>query len=642
MDDIIPTLPELGLEFLPLEPEDPVAVGDIRLLGRIGEGGMGRVYLGLTQADRAVAVKVVKDPYSTDPSFRARFAREAAIASRVGGVFTAPVVSHDAEAARPWLATAFVPGLNLAVAVARHGTLPLNGVWRLAAGVAEALKAIHAAGIVHRDLKPGNVLLAADGPRVIDFGISRIDGEYDLTQTGVRMGTPSYMSPEQVRGEKATAATDVFALGSVVAFAATGRAPFRAGNAVELVYRVTQGEPDLDGITDPGLRELVGRCLAKDPQLRPTPQDVIAAYVDRSAAAAGQGWLPEGLEETLPQIDAALTVPARPPGVAPTLAVTRPLGPDGLADGAPGRDTAVEPVAPDPTKLSDPTKVSDLTTRPDPTKVSEPTTLPDVTIQAVPPVDTRRRSWRRPAVAAAAGVLVVALGGAYLASGGVGSGEPPAGGPPTDLAAGAAPVAGGPSGPSGPATSPHAPEVTAGAGAPGPTGAANAPGAPGGGPGAGTSPRVDRTPAKDDPGVPVPTRSASRTAGLPSGPYDPGNMVIVSSDGTVLSTTGTKHGSKVVTAAWKDLSGQRWKFESDGEVMVVRSLPSMQLTINYDERGILSPTSFGNLYGWVYDSGKRQIRKRNVSGCLTAGGPGQPVSYVACDGSERQRWRIVS
>ncbi|MCX4386646.1 serine/threonine protein kinase [Micromonospora peucetia] len=617
MNDIIPTLPELGLDFLPLEPDDPAAVGDIRLLGRIGEGGMGRVYLGMTQADRAVAVKVVKDPYSTDPSFRARFAREAAIASRVGGVFTAPVVSHDAEAVRPWLATAFVPGLNLAVAVARHGTLPLHGVWRLAAGVAEALKAIHAAGIVHRDLKPGNVLLAADGPRVIDFGISRADGERDLTQTGVRMGTPSYMAPEQVRGEKSTPATDVFALGSVVAFAATGRAPFRAGNAVELVYRVTQGEPDLDGITDPGLRELVSRCLAKDPQLRPTPQDVIAAYVDRSAAATGQGWLPDGLEETLPQIGAALTVPARAPGIAPTLAVTKPIGQDGLADGAPGPDTVAEPVAAVLTKL------------------------PDLTTHALPPIDTRRRSWRRPAVAAAVGVLVVVLGGTYLASGGVGSGAPSAGGPPTDLAAAApaAPIAGGPSGP---ASSPHAPGATSATGATGPTGATNAPGAPGGGPGVVTSPSVGRTPTKDDPGVPAPTRTAPRASGLPSGPFNPDNMVIVSSDGTVLSTTDTKHGSKVVTAAWGDLPGQRWKFESDGEVMVVRSLPSMQFTINYDERGILKPTSFGNLYGWVYDSGKRQFRKRNASGCLTSRGSGQPVGYGVCDGSENQRWRIVS
>ncbi|MEU9504995.1 protein kinase [Micromonospora sp. NPDC048170] len=605
MNDIIPTLPDLGLEFLPLEPGDPDVVGDIRLLGRIGEGGMGRVYLGATQAGRAVAVKVVKDPYSTDPAFRARFAREAAIAGRVGGVFTAPVISHDAEAVRPWLATAFVPGPNLAVAVTRHGTLPLHGVWRLAAGVAEALKAIHAAGIVHRDLKPGNVLLAADGPRVIDFGISRADGELDLTQTGVRMGTPSYMSPEQVRGERSTPATDVFALGSVVAFAATGRAPFRAGSTVELVYRVTQGEPDLDGITDPGLRELISRCLAKEPQLRPTPQDVITAYVDRSAAAAGQGWLPEGLEVTLPQIGAALTVPVRPPGITPTLTVTKP---DGLTGGALGRDTVPEPAA------------------------AELTKLPDLTTHAMPPIDTRRRSWLRPAVAAAVGVLVVVLGGTYLANGSAKTGAPAAGSSPTDLAAATTPslITSGASGPA------SAPSAT------GATGATNPNGPTGGGPDAPTSPSVVRTPAKDVPAAPAPTRSVPRATGLPSGPFNPDNMVIVSSDGTVLSTTDTKHGSKVVTAVWGNHPGQRWKFESDGEVMVVRSLPSMQFTINYDERGILSPTSFGNLYGWVYDSGKRQFRKRNASGCLTSRGAGQPVSYGACDGSESQVWRIVS
>ncbi|MEU6075434.1 protein kinase [Micromonospora sp. NPDC047074] len=599
---MIPTLPDLGLEFLPLDPDDPGRIGDIRLLGRIGEGGMGRVYLGVTQAGRAVAVKVVKDPYSADPSFRARFAREAAIAMRVGGIFTAPALSHDSEAARPWLATAFVPGPNLAVAVARHGTLPLHGVWRLAAGVAEALKAIHAAGIVHRDLKPGNVLLAADGPRVIDFGIARADGELDLTQTGVRMGTPSYMSPEQLRGEKSTPATDVFALGSVVAFAATGRAPFRAGNDAELVYRITQGEPDIDGITDPGLRELVSRCLVKQPQLRPTPQDVIDAYVERSAAAAGQGWLPEGLERTLPQVGAALTIPVGPPGVAPTRTATALLGQDGFTMVAVGGDTAVEPVA---------AKLKDLTTH------------------VVSPADVRRRNWRRPAVAAAVGVLVVILAGTYLANGGATPREPSADGSPAGVAAAVATSPPPASGTSRPATVPGATGTT------GPTGA------PGGGRETATSPSAGPAPSKAAPGTPATTKAAPRNPGLPSGPFTAANMVIVSSDGTVLSTTGTHAGSKVVTAAWRNASGQRWRLDSAGNVLVVRSAPSKQLTVGYDALGVLSAADV-NPFGWVYDSGRQQLRKENTSGCLTSNGPGQQVTYGLCGGSDNQRWRVVS
>ncbi|MFF3867723.1 protein kinase [Micromonospora sp. NPDC001898] len=632
MNDIIPTLPDLGLEFLPLDPGDPGTVGDIRLLGRIGEGGMGRVYLGVTQAGRAMAVKVVKDPYSADPAFRARFAREAAIAKRVGGVFTAPVLSHDSEAVRPWLATAFVPGPNLAVAVARHGTLPLHGVWRLAAGVAEALKAIHAAGITHRDLKPGNVLLAADGPRVIDFGISRADGELDLTQTGVRMGTPSYMSPEQLRGERSTPATDVFALGSVVAFAATGKAPFRAGSAGELVYRVTQGEPSLDGITDPGLRELISRCLAKEPHLRPTPQDVIAAYVDRSAAAAGQDWLPEGLEETLTQAGIAPTIPIGPPGV--TLASTAVL--NDTASVGPDRPTVTDArdTAPEVADARDSVpEVADARDSVPEHVGTKPTKLPDLTTYAMSSTDTRRRRWRRPVIAGVIGVLVVILAGAYLADGSAERREPSAGSSPT----GAAAVAAVP-----PATGASRPSTVPGA--TGTTGASD------GGPDAATSPPVGSTPAKADPGIPVPTkahpsagaptRADPGTPVLPSGPFNADKMVIVSSDGTVLSTTGTNDGSKVVTAAWRNVPGQRWKLA--GKIMVVRSSPSKQHTIGYDGLGVLSPASSGNVFGWVYDSAKGQLHNGNSSGCLTSHGPGRQVTYGMCDGSQNQRWRIVS
>ncbi|MEV6521115.1 protein kinase [Longispora sp. NPDC051575] len=325
-----PTLPELGIDLVPLETADPAMAGDIQLWGRIGEGGMGRVYLGLTPAGRPVAVKMVKDPFAGDPAFRARFAREATLAARVNGLYTAPVLRYEADADRPWLATAFVPGPTLAVAVTRHGTLPVQGVWKLAAGIAEALKAIHAAGITHRDLKPGNVLLATDGPRVIDFGIARADGVQDgLTQTGVRMGTPAYMAPEQLRGDAPGPGTDVFALGSVIAYAAGGTAPFRGRSEAELIYRITQGEPDLGAVPDEGLRRLVAACLAKDPADRPTPDAVIEAYgrARRGPAPVGGSWLPAGLADTLAAAGAAAvatlvdgsTASPRPEGLAATV-----------------------------------------------------------------------------------------------------------------------------------------------------------------------------------------------------------------------------------------------------------------------------------------------------------------------------------
>ena len=252
----------------PLSANDPRSVGEFQLRARLGAGGMGRVYLGYSPAGRAVAVKVVHSELARDAEFRHRFGREVAAARAVGGMYTAPVVAAGLDDDPPWLATAYVPGPPLADVVARHGALPELAVWRLGAGLAEALRAVHACGLVHRDLKPANVLLAADGPHVIDFGISRAFDGTQLTAVGMVVGTPGYMSPEQAEGALVGPASDVFSLGCVLAFAASGNAPFGGGSAASVLYRVVTGRPDLTSVPDK-LREVISACLAKDPKQRP-------------------------------------------------------------------------------------------------------------------------------------------------------------------------------------------------------------------------------------------------------------------------------------------------------------------------------------------------------------------------------------
>ena len=252
----------------PLSANDPRSVGEFQLRARLGAGGMGRVYLGYSPAGRAVAVKVVHSELARDAEFRHRFGREVAAARAVGGMYTAPVVAAGLDDDPPWLATAYVPGPPLADVVARHGALPELAVWRLGAGLAEALRAVHACGLVHRDLKPANVLLAADGPHVIDFGISRAFDGTQLTAVGMVVGTPGYMSPEQAEGALVGPASDVFSLGCVLAFAASGNAPFGGGSAASVLYRVVTGRPDLTSVPEK-LREVISGCLAKDPKQRP-------------------------------------------------------------------------------------------------------------------------------------------------------------------------------------------------------------------------------------------------------------------------------------------------------------------------------------------------------------------------------------
>ncbi|MFE9704633.1 protein kinase [Streptomyces sp. NPDC005930] len=292
----------------PLDVDEPTVVGPYRLLGRLGSGGMGRVYLGRSAGGRTVAVKIVHPHFALDEEFRARFRREVDAARRVGGAWTAPVLDADPDARVPWVATAYVAGPSLTAAVADGGPLPAHSVRVLGAGLGEALAAVHELGLVHRDVKPSNVLLTLDGPLLIDFGIARATGgtsrsesgggTASLTSTGVSIGSPGYMSPEQILGKGVTGAADVFSLGAVLAYATTGRPPFPGDSSAALLYKVVHEQPRLDGLDDGELRELVASCLAKDPAARPAPAEVARRLAPRGAARlVTAGWLPGALVE---------------------------------------------------------------------------------------------------------------------------------------------------------------------------------------------------------------------------------------------------------------------------------------------------------------------------------------------------------
>jgi len=271
----------------PLRPGDPVRVGSYRLTGRLGEGGMGRVYLGLSPGGRQVAIKVIHPAHASDQQFRERFAREIEAARRVGGFHTASVVDADASADPPWMVTAYIHGRSLEATVREDGPLPAEQVCTLGAGLAEGLAAIHACGLVHRDLKPSNVILADDGPRIIDFGIAKAAGSSAMTTAGVVVGTYSYMSPEQVEGHVAGSASDVFALGCTLAYAATGRSPFGDDSIAMVVHRIASEPPNLDGVSDAhGLRRLISECLAKSPGDRPGLSAIVTRLSGDEAPAA--------------------------------------------------------------------------------------------------------------------------------------------------------------------------------------------------------------------------------------------------------------------------------------------------------------------------------------------------------------------
>ncbi|MFH0179495.1 serine/threonine-protein kinase [Streptomyces cacaoi] len=282
------------------EAELPEYAGHYHLEERLGSGGMGVVHLARSTSGMKVAVKVVHAQFARDPEFRGRFRQEVAAARRVSGAFTAPVVDADPEAERPWMATLFIPGSTLAEQVKRNGPMRSGELRRLMAGLAEALRDIHRVGVVHRDLKPSNVLLAEDGPKVIDFGISRPKDSELRTETGKLIGTPPFMAPEQFRRPREVGpAADIFALGSVMVHAATGRGPFDSDSPYVVAYQVVHDEPDLTGV--PGnLAPLVVRCLAKEPEDRPTPDELMRELRSVAASYDTQAFIPSqrALEET--------------------------------------------------------------------------------------------------------------------------------------------------------------------------------------------------------------------------------------------------------------------------------------------------------------------------------------------------------
>ncbi|WP_449657302.1 serine/threonine protein kinase [Streptomyces johnsoniae] len=375
-----------------LMPQDPHRIGAYRLLGRLGEGGMGQVYLARSERGRTVAVKTIRSALAQEPDFRRRFSLEIAAARRVGGSWTAPVLDADTEGPVPWVATGYIAGPSLHEIVSRdYGPLPERSVRLLANGLAHALRDIHGAGLVHRDLKPSNVLLTIDGPRVIDFGIARAlesaPGE-GVTRTGATVGSPGFMSPEQVRGQQISPASDVFCYGSLLAYAATGRTPFGAldSGVHILMFRIAEEGPDLTDIPE-GLRRLIAGCLAKEPERRTTVEELLAATTPDNSR---EPWLPGELVAQLGRHAVALldsenpesrtdarAVPADPTATGATGA-TAAAPADPTATGAAGQ-TAVgpTPLDPGPTRPAPPSWPSSATPQPRPVPVPSPYSQPN-------------------------------------------------------------------------------------------------------------------------------------------------------------------------------------------------------------------------------------------------------------------------
>ncbi|MET7698969.1 serine/threonine-protein kinase [Streptomyces sp. NPDC005485] len=321
----------------PLGPQDPRETAGYHLLARIGEGGMGTVYLSRTRGGQPVALKVIRREYGQDHDFRRRFEQEVQAARRVQGYHIVPVVDHDTSGELPWLASAFIPGIPLHDALTQFGPLPPAAVFQLVGTTARALSAIHAAGVVHRDLKPSNILLGAGGPYVIDFGIARAADATQLTQSGGLIGTPQYMSPEHALGERVGPATDVFSLGLIAAVAATGRHPYGDGGAITIAAQIanTAHRPPQLASYDLALRSLLERCLTADPAERIGTEELAALCQELAGRGLSdfQGWLPAPLGAEIarreqvaqnPPPPTAPQMPAAPPAAPPTAPPTAP------------------------------------------------------------------------------------------------------------------------------------------------------------------------------------------------------------------------------------------------------------------------------------------------------------------------------
>ncbi|MEU4655742.1 serine/threonine-protein kinase [Streptomyces sp. NPDC023723] len=433
---------------------DPHRVGDYRLLARLGAGGMGRVYLARSDRGRTVAVKLVHAELARQDEFRARFRQEVAAARRVGGYWTAPVLDADTEAAVPWVATGYVAGPSLQRVIGHdHGALPERSVRILGAGLAHALQDIHAAGIVHRDLKPSNVLITIDGPRVIDFGIARAleaGTAAGLTHTGALVGSPGFMAPEQIRGEPLTPACDVFCLGSVLAYAATGTLPFgTADSGVHaLMFRIAQEEPDLTGVPE-GIADLVGACLRKDPAARPALGTVLARTGAQDTVADGRSrdpWLPGALvaqlgrhavrlleaEEPVGEpagetagetagagAPASSSSPVPPAGSGPSPGpspVPSPvLAPPPVRSSAPSREAAYQQPQPQPQPQSQPEPEPQPHPHPHPHPHPQPYPYPYPAVPPVGPVPPPRRGPSTVLLVVIALVVALAAGGSVYA-----------------------------------------------------------------------------------------------------------------------------------------------------------------------------------------------------------------------------------
>ncbi|UZI27536.1 bifunctional serine/threonine-protein kinase/ABC transporter substrate-binding protein [Streptomyces sp. VB1] len=335
----------------PLRSTDPARIAGYRVLGRLGAGGMGVVLLGRSPGGALVAIKLIRAEYADDAAFRARFRREVAIARQVRNRWAVPVVDADTEAPAPWLATEFVPGPALSEAVGGGGPLPERGVRALGSMLAEALDAVHAAGLVHRDVKPGNVLLGLDGPRLIDFGIARALDDTVLTATDVIVGSPGFLSPEQAQGRRIGPASDVFSLGCVLVYAATGGRPFGSGPVEAMLFRTVHDTADLSALP-PGLLPVVEACLSKDPGGRPAATDIQRAFAED---VSGGSWLPGPVTHliaersarmlALPGIDAT-SLDAGATG-GPTTGTGTSVGRGtGAESGTGGGGTATVPVSP--------------------------------------------------------------------------------------------------------------------------------------------------------------------------------------------------------------------------------------------------------------------------------------------------------